>query len=87
MIDWTISVGNILTVLGMIGAAGGIMFRLGKQAQQFAVFSGDMRDFKEDIKKQNEILTTLAVQENRLDLHDKQIDELRRGIGFIVPKD
>jgi hypothetical protein len=87
MIDWSISVGNILTILGMVAAAGGIMFTLGRQSQKFDGFSSQMGEFKEEIKKQNDILSTLAVQNIRIDMHDKWIDELRRGIGVILPPD
>jgi hypothetical protein len=31
----------------------------------------------------NDVRTTMAVQETRMDMHDKWIDELRRGVGLI----
>ena len=40
--------------------------------------TNEIADLKTEIKKLGDVLTALAVQENRLDMHEKWIDELRR---------
>jgi len=59
--------------------------------------TGDLRVLKHDfasmktsvellsaaMKAFGDVLTKLAVQENRLDQHEKTIDEMRHGVGFI----
>jgi hypothetical protein len=44
----------------------------------------EIADLKTEIKKLGDVLTALAVQENRLDMHEKWIDELRRGVGWRI---
>lgn len=84
MIDWSISVGNIVTVAGFLATAGGIMFKIGQQMQKIKDLAGEVGGFREDMKKLGDILSNIAVQNNRLDMHDKLIDELRRGDGYIL---
>ena len=48
--------------------------------------ANEISDLKTEIKKLNDVLTALAVQESRLDMHEKWIDELRHGIGLVIPK-
>lgn len=87
MIDWSVNVGNILQIFAII--AGGIAV--------FVRISSDVRVIRHDIialkEKQttlNEafvqlglILTQVAVQDNRLQMMEKNIDELRHGQGYI----
>lgn len=84
MIDWNISIGNILTFLGVVGTAGGVMFNMGRQMAKFDNFTSEIGEFRGEMKELSRALSTLAVQSNRLDMHDKLIDELRRGVGYIV---
>lgn len=46
----------------------------------------EIADLKTEVKKLGDVLTALAVQENRLDMHEKWIDELRRGLGWRIAR-
>lgn len=70
------------------------VYRLGRAVQKFETIgetqSREIRELKDAVKVQNELMTRLAIQNERLDGHDKQIerafsllDDLRRGRGFI----
>lgn len=91
MIDWTINVGNIAVIITMIMTAAGIVYGM----------RGDIRLLKHDLKhlEQNQdslneaftqlgsILTQVAVQDTRISMIEKSVDELRHGQGFIrLPK-
>ena len=89
MIEWTISVGNI----------GQFVTTLVAVVWLFAIMQSDIRLIKRDIQyiqdKQgtlattfaqlSSILTKIAVQENRLSMIEKAIDELKHGQGYIKP--
>jgi hypothetical protein len=46
--------------------------------------STDIGDLKVEIKKLNDVLTSLAVQGERLNAMQHQIDEIRRGRGLVL---
>ena len=94
-IDVLLRIGEIASIIG-----GGyvIAFRLGiainsmkesiraqKNAQES--HSTEIKELKQEVKKMATILTTLAVQEQRLNQLEKYIDDLRRGRGYIEPPD
>jgi hypothetical protein len=90
-----ISIETILHVVEIVALVGGgfsVAYRLGKthsaitaaiekQDAAAARQAAEISELKTEIKKLGDVLTALAVQENRLDMHEKWIDELRRGGG------
>lgn len=86
---------HIAEILAIVCGGFGVAFRLGKThsaitaaiekqnaaAERQAL---EIADLKIEIKKLGDVLTALAVQENRLDMHEKWIDELRRGVGWRI---
>lgn len=93
-----ISIETILHVVEIIALCGGgltVAYRLGKthtaitaaidkQDAAAARQASEIGELKNEIKKLGDVLTALAVQENRLDMHEKWIDELRRGVGWRI---
>jgi hypothetical protein len=93
-----ISISDILHGLEIISIVGGgmiVAFRLGRThaAIEAAITnqnivaklqSDEIAELKAEVKKLGDVLTALAVQENRLDMHEKWIDELRHGRGFVM---
>ena len=87
-----ISIETILHVVEIVALVGGgfsVAYRLGKthsaitaaiekQDAAAARQAAELSELKTEIKKLGDVLTALAVQENRLDMHEKWIDELRR---------
>jgi hypothetical protein len=86
---------HIAEILAIVCGGLTVAFKLGRthQAITAAIEKQDaaaerqaveIADLKTEIKKLGDVLTALAVQENRLDMHEKWIDELRRGLGWRI---
>jgi len=87
VIDYSISFGNILTILSVIGSVMAFIWTM----------KGDIIMIKSDIsylqKSQTvlseafnqfgKVLTAVAVQDNRMSMVEKRVDELAHGLGFI----
>jgi DNA repair ATPase RecN len=87
VIENTISTGNILTILAMIASVATLVYNM----------KGDIRLIKSDVfylQKSQEslveafaqlgkVLTQVAVQDNRLSMMEKRLDELSHGKGFV----
>lgn len=87
MIEWTISIGNIAATIIAMGTM--ISFFFGLKAN-IDVIRTDLRHLEDQQRTLNEalkqlgtILTQIAVQDNRMNMIEKDIDELRHGAGFI----
>jgi hypothetical protein len=88
---------HVVEIVALVGGGFSVAYRLGKThsaitaaiekqdaaAERQAV---EIADLKTEIKKLGDVLTALAVQENRLDMHEKWIDELRRGLGWRIAR-
>lgn len=89
MIDWTISVGNLIQVAALLVVGIGAFFAV----------RSDIRILRHDLKTVREkqdvmgatmnhvsaTLTTVAVQDERISQLAKQVDEMRHGQGFVNP--
>jgi K+/H+ antiporter YhaU regulatory subunit KhtT len=96
----TVTLGDVLhivEIVAIVGGGMGVAFRLGrthqaiqsaitKQEEAAARSAAEISDLKAEIKKLGDVLTALAVQENRLDMHEKWIDELRRSLGWRIAR-
>lgn len=85
--DWTISFGNVLTVMGVLGTWAWMFLSM---RVELRIQRHDLTNLKERIgglveafTQLGKILTQIAVQDNRLAGIEKAIDELRHGQGFI----
>lgn len=89
VIDWTISVGNLLQIIAFVGGGVWAFFALRADVR---VVKHDMSNIKQRQDDLNEaftqlgtILTKVAVQDQRLVAIEKTVDELRHGQGFVNP--
>ena len=87
MFDWTVNVGHVLSLLAVLGTVIGMFFATKADVR---VLKSDVRRIEATILTLNEafiqlghILTQVAVQDNRIHMLEKNIDELRHGQGFI----
>ncbi len=86
-VDWTLNIANIFNLLIFIlGGCWAII----SMKEDLRIVKYDIINLRESVKVLNEafrqmgdILTKVAVQDNRLTMMDKYIDELRHGRGFI----
>lgn len=80
MINYDITIGNIIEIVSIMG--GGLMV-LGTLRNTVGNLKNDMTDMKEEIKKVGQVLTAMAVTDNRLTNLEQDIRELKHGRGFI----
>ena len=82
MIDYTITIGNIIEICSILG--GGFVV-LGALRGQVSTLKNDMIDMKEELKKVGEVLIKMAVTDTRLNNLEQDIRELKHGEGFVLP--
>ena len=88
VIDWTVSVGNLLQIIVIVVGGVAVFFKLQGEVR---IVRHDMANMKQRQDDLNEaftqlgmILTKVAVQDERLNAIAKDIDEMRHGQGFIT---
>lgn len=90
MIDWTINIGHIFTIATLVVGISSIFFGLRTDIKilrvNFKHLEGRQTSLDEAFKQLGTILTQLALQNNRMDMMQKHIDELRHGKGFVRDK-
>jgi hypothetical protein len=88
-IDWSISVGNILTILTLlVTIAGGyirLMMRVDRMELKFVGMSEATAALAVTVTKIGTLLTQSAILEHRLDRAEQDIHDLKRGEGFVLP--
>lgn len=87
MFEWTISTGNLITIAAQVGT---IIWMFLSMRADISVLRSDIghiekrQDSLNDAFKQlGTILTEVAVQDNRLNMVERNIEEFRHGKGFI----
>ena len=87
MFDTTITIGNLLEIVAIIGGGLLVVFRMGGDIRVMKV---DMAHLKATVSsltaafdRLGAILTQVAVQDTRLVAMEKRLDELAHGRGFI----
>ncbi len=90
MIDWTVNVGHLITVFTMLGGVMAIFWGLRSDVRilrnDFKHIEKRQDSLDSALKQLGTILAQLASQNTRLDLMQKQMDELRHGKGFVREK-
>ena len=80
MIDQTITIGNIVEILTIIG--GGFAAFISMRSTVARVMA-DLLDVKADIKALNQVMIAMAVADQRLSAVELDIREMKHGKGFI----
>ncbi len=83
MINYTITIGNIIEILAIVG--GGILALVTLRATVNNL-KEDMTDMKTEIKKVGEVLVKMAVTQTRLDNVEQDIRDLKHGRGFVTQR-
>lgn len=84
MIDWSIHTGDVLTVLGFVATIATVLFRVGGMTERINNMRDDIKALNEATKELTMVARTQALQDQRLALHERWIDELRHGVGLVV---
>lgn len=89
VIDWNVSVGNIIQILVIAGGGLWVFFTLRADVRIIKHDIGNMKQRQDDLSEAftqlGNILTKVAVQDERLNQMSKTIDELRHGQGYVSP--
>ena len=83
MIDYTITIGNIIEVSAIVGGGALALITLRSTVNNL---KDDMTDMKTEIKKVGEVLVKMAVTQTRLDNVEQDIRDLKHGRGFITAR-
>lgn len=87
VIDYTISVSNIITVLCVTGSVMGLLYSM---KGDILIVKNDLHYLQESHKTLTEafrqlgkVLTQVAIQDHRIANMEKKMDEMAHGHGFI----
>jgi len=86
--DPSVSVGNILTILAVVGSVITLVYNM---KNDIVIVKNDIFHLQksqealaEAFAQLGKILTQVAVQDSRLNMIEKKIDELSHGKGFVA---
>lgn len=79
--DWHVSVGTVIEVISIF--CGGLFFLYGMK-NRIDLMALELGSLKAEISKLSDILTKLAVQDQRILNIENDIKDLRHGVGWIV---
>lgn len=87
LFDWTVNLGNLIQILTVVG--GGVLV-FARQSNKINLLAKSIEHLELAQKVLNEafaqlgkILTQVAVQDSRIGMMEKNLDEIRHGKGFI----
>jgi len=87
LIEYSISIGNILTILGVVGSTMALLYSM---KGDIVIVKHDIHYLQESHKALTEaftslgkVLTQVAVQDSRINIMERRVDELSHGDGFI----
>lgn len=83
VVDWTLSIGNILTGVGFIAAA--LTFFMSMRSDLRGV-TARLSSVEESVRTLTNILTKISAQQERLDAHSLRIDRIEQQIDNAVFK-
>ena len=90
MIEYSISLGNILTILSVVGS---VMAFIWTMKTDIIIIKSDVSYLQksqavltEAFSQFGRVLTTIAVQDSRITMTEKKLDELSHGQGFVEKK-
>lgn len=88
LIEYTISIGNILTIVTVIGSVMGLVYSMKNDINllrnDMTHLQDSQRSLAEAFAQLGSILTAVAVQGTRLTLIEKKMDELSHGKGYVT---
>jgi hypothetical protein len=83
VIEMTIRLGDILVVLGLVGTCMTIAFKAGGFTTSLDAMQAEITELKTVASTVADVLTTVAVQKNEIEHIRTDVDDLKRGRGFI----
>ncbi len=91
LIEYSVSLGNILTIMSVVGA---VMTFIYTMKGDINIVKNDIQYLQDSQKSLTEafsqlgkILTSVAVQDTRISMIEKRVDELAHGRGYVDAKE
>ena len=81
VIDWTLNVGTLIQVIVLCGGGLLLFANLQNKVSNLAINIALMKD---DLKALNQVITSMAVYDIRIQNIEQDIRELRHGDGFVM---
>lgn len=88
MIDYTVTIGNILTIFSVIGSVVTLVYSM---KNDISILKRDIdylqdshRALTEAFNQLGKVLTQVAVQDQRINMLEKRVDELAHGKGIVI---
>ena len=89
-IDYTISLGNILTIVSVVGSVMAVILNM---KGDISIVKHDIHYLQQSHKALTEafaqlgkVLTQVAVQDQRINMLEKRVDELAHGKGLVIER-
>jgi hypothetical protein len=89
-LDYTVSIGNLLTTFTVVSSVIALLYSM---KGDITVVKHDIRYLQSGLKSLTEaftqlgkVLTQVAVQDQRLNMMEKRVDELAHGDGMVLKK-
>ena len=80
---------QFVQLIAIVAGGGMVSFRIGRATSRMETMveqqAKEITGLKDEIKKLGEILTQLALADQRMNMMQQQIDELRHGEGMVLP--
>lgn len=83
-IEPTVKVGDILTLIGFLVVGLGIIWAM---RGELKMLSRDVQAQGAKIDKLEEIITLQAVQNERINMLDRRLDDMAHGRGFVIARE
>ena len=83
MIDWNIRIGDMAVMASLIGAIVVFSYKTGSFTRSVEVMQKELEGLKEIAKTISQVLTTVAVQKSEIEHIREDINDLKRGRGYI----
>lgn len=87
VVEYTVSIGNIMTIFSVVGSVMALMYSM---KGDITVVKHDIHYLQESHKALTEaftqlgkVLTQVAVQDQRINMFEKRLDEIAHGKGLI----
>lgn len=87
MIEWTVSLGNIITIITVIASVIGLVYNM---KADIVLLQNDVVHLEkaqltmtDAFSNMGKILTSVAVQDTRITMIEKKLDELSHGKGYV----
>jgi len=88
VIDYSISIGNIVTILTVVGSVMAVIYNM---KGDIVIVKHDIHYLQQSHKALTEaftqlgkVLTQVAVQDQRVNMIEKRLDEMAHGHGFVT---